>query len=77
MHPFVWPFSDLELLSVFAINSLYVSLGSPPLPGWIPNGGDPCVEGWQGVQCVGPNITGMCGALLFSAPQTCVFHALV
>ncbi|CAA7409208.1 unnamed protein product [Spirodela intermedia] len=44
---------------VFAINSLYVSLGSPPLPGWIPNGGDPCVEGWQGVQCVGPNITGI------------------
>ncbi|CAA6672047.1 unnamed protein product [Spirodela intermedia] len=49
----------LPLSRVFAINSLYVSLGSPPLPGWIPNGGDPCVEGWQGVQCVGPNITGI------------------
>ncbi|XP_020597818.1 protein STRUBBELIG-RECEPTOR FAMILY 3 isoform X2 [Phalaenopsis equestris] len=42
---------------VFAINSLYAALGSPPLPGWIPNGGDPCIEGWQGIQCVGPNIS--------------------
>ncbi|XP_078428601.1 protein STRUBBELIG-RECEPTOR FAMILY 3-like [Wolffia australiana] len=44
---------------VFAINGLYVSLGSPPIPGWTPNGGDPCTESWQGVQCVGPNITGI------------------
>ncbi|XP_077220158.1 protein STRUBBELIG-RECEPTOR FAMILY 3-like isoform X3 [Tasmannia lanceolata] len=44
---------------VFAINNLYVALGSPPLPGWIPNGGDPCLEGWQGVQCVNSNITGI------------------
>ncbi|XP_072951038.1 protein STRUBBELIG-RECEPTOR FAMILY 3-like isoform X1 [Typha angustifolia] len=42
---------------VYSINSLYVSLGSPPLPGWIPNGGDPCIEGWQGVQCIDSNIT--------------------
>lgn len=42
---------------VFAINSLYVALGSPRLPGWIPNGGDPCLEAWQGILCVGPNIT--------------------
>lgn len=42
---------------VFAINSLYVALGSPLLPGWIPNGGDPCLEAWQGIRCVGPNIT--------------------
>uniref|UniRef100_A0A1D1XHP7 Protein STRUBBELIG-RECEPTOR FAMILY 3 n=1 Tax=Anthurium amnicola TaxID=1678845 RepID=A0A1D1XHP7_9ARAE len=42
---------------VYAINNLYASLGSPSLPGWIPNGGDPCLEGWQGVECVGPNIT--------------------
>lgn len=45
--------------SVYAINNLYASLGSPPLPGWVLNGGDPCVEGWQGVQCVNSNITGM------------------
>ncbi|KAK8594537.1 hypothetical protein V6N13_015459 [Hibiscus sabdariffa] len=42
---------------VSAINSLYTSLGSPPLPGWIPVGGDPCEEGWQGVSCVFSNIT--------------------
>ncbi|KAJ0976067.1 hypothetical protein J5N97_018032 [Dioscorea zingiberensis] len=42
---------------VYAINNLYTALGSPSLPGWIPNGGDPCTESWQGVQCVGSNIT--------------------
>lgn len=44
---------------VFAINSLYAALGSPPLPGWIPLGGDPCLEAWQGVLCVNSNITGI------------------
>lgn len=44
---------------VYAINNLYASLGAPPIPGWILNGGDPCVESWQGVRCVGPNITGI------------------
>ncbi|KAM7459292.1 hypothetical protein LguiA_036717 [Lonicera macranthoides] len=44
---------------VSAVNSLYVALGSPPLIGWIPNGGDPCTEGWQGVLCVNANITGI------------------
>ncbi|KAF3777792.1 STRUBBELIG-RECEPTOR FAMILY 8 protein, partial [Nymphaea thermarum] len=43
----------------FAINSLYTALGSPPLPGWVASGGDPCGENWQGVQCTGPNITGI------------------
>ncbi|XP_010278328.1 PREDICTED: protein STRUBBELIG-RECEPTOR FAMILY 3 isoform X2 [Nelumbo nucifera] len=42
---------------VSAINSLYTALGSPPLPGWIANGGDPCLEAWQGVQCADSNIT--------------------
>ncbi|KAH7654793.1 Non-specific protein-tyrosine kinase protein [Dioscorea alata] len=42
---------------VYAINNLYSALGSPPLPGWVPNGGDPCTESWQGVQCIGSNIT--------------------
>ncbi|KAK8989311.1 hypothetical protein V6N11_063743 [Hibiscus sabdariffa] len=42
---------------VSAINSLYAYLGSPPLLGWIPVGGDPCEEGWQGVSCVFSNIT--------------------
>ncbi|XP_072957991.1 protein STRUBBELIG-RECEPTOR FAMILY 3 isoform X1 [Typha angustifolia] len=56
---FTLPFSKAYTYEqdVFAINSLYVALGSPPLPGWVPNGGDPCTEGWQGVQCVNSNIT--------------------
>ncbi|KAJ8458210.1 hypothetical protein OPV22_031136 [Ensete ventricosum] len=46
-------------IDVSAINSFYAALGSPPLPGWVPSGGDPCMEGWQGVQCVDSNITGI------------------
>ncbi|GLU23060.1 hypothetical protein SLE2022_390920 [Rubroshorea leprosula] len=42
---------------VMAVNGLYLSLGSPPLTGWVPAGGDPCGEGWQGVNCVFWNIT--------------------
>ncbi|XP_047308676.1 protein STRUBBELIG-RECEPTOR FAMILY 3-like [Impatiens glandulifera] len=42
---------------VFAINGLYAALGFPILPGWISFGGDPCVDAWQGVQCVDSNIT--------------------
>lgn len=55
---------NLVFLLVYAINSLHDALGSPPLPGWISNGGDPCVEGWQGVQCMDSNITGMYGDFL-------------
>ncbi|KAL5793847.1 hypothetical protein ACOSP7_002441 [Xanthoceras sorbifolium] len=36
---------------VAAINRFYAALGSPQLPGWVASGGDPCGEGWQGVQC--------------------------
>ncbi|KAJ6297480.1 hypothetical protein OIU78_023099 [Salix suchowensis] len=36
---------------VTAINSLYISLGSPVLPGWVSIGGDPCGEAWQGIVC--------------------------
>ncbi|XP_073058641.1 protein STRUBBELIG-RECEPTOR FAMILY 3-like isoform X1 [Primulina eburnea] len=43
---------------IYAINSLYTSLGSPPLTGWISTGGDPCGQpNWQGVECVNANIT--------------------
>ncbi|XP_060669797.1 protein STRUBBELIG-RECEPTOR FAMILY 3 isoform X1 [Ziziphus jujuba] len=42
---------------VMAINNLYVSLGYPPLQGWLLVGGDPCVDLWQGVECVFSNIT--------------------
>ncbi|KAF3780085.1 STRUBBELIG-RECEPTOR FAMILY 3 protein [Nymphaea thermarum] len=42
---------------VYAINNLYAALGSPAIPGWVASGGDPCGEGWQGVQCAGPNMT--------------------
>ncbi|XP_020268790.1 protein STRUBBELIG-RECEPTOR FAMILY 3-like isoform X2 [Asparagus officinalis] len=41
---------------VFAINGFYVNMGFPLLPGWR-IGGDPCLEGWQGVECVNSNIT--------------------
>uniref|UniRef100_A0A804PWA3 Protein kinase domain-containing protein n=1 Tax=Zea mays TaxID=4577 RepID=A0A804PWA3_MAIZE len=48
-----------DAADVFAINGLYISLGSPPLPGWTGDGGDPCGEGWQGVLCTGSSITGI------------------
>lgn len=41
---------------VAAINSLYAAFGAPQLPGWVPTGGDPCAEAWQGVQCDNTNI---------------------
>lgn len=44
---------------VAAINALFISLGYPPLRGWILVGGDPCGEKWQGVECVFSNITAM------------------
>ncbi|PWZ06885.1 Protein STRUBBELIG-RECEPTOR FAMILY 8 [Zea mays] len=53
-------FFTLLLSSVVsAINGLYMSLGSPLLPGWTGNGGDPCGESWQGVVCTGSSITGI------------------
>ncbi|CAN1161010.1 Protein STRUBBELIG-RECEPTOR FAMILY 3 [Linum perenne] len=61
---------------VAAINSLYASLGSPVLPGWVASAGDPCGEAWQGVQCnaseiqsidlSGANLGGVLGATLGS-----------
>lgn len=52
-------FCFFVFFSVTAVNSLYVALGYPPLPGWVPIGGDPCLDGWQGIQCVNSNITGL------------------
>ncbi|KAK9056326.1 hypothetical protein SSX86_027416 [Deinandra increscens subsp. villosa] len=52
-------FGDTDQRDILAINSLYAALGYPPLPGWLVSGGDPCAEGWQGVQCVNSNITGI------------------
>ncbi|XP_031129095.1 protein STRUBBELIG-RECEPTOR FAMILY 3-like [Ipomoea triloba] len=52
-----WGFTDPR--DVYAINSIYASLGFPLLPGWVPFGGDPCDEHWQGVLCVNANITGI------------------
>ncbi|KAI3680649.1 hypothetical protein L6452_35422 [Arctium lappa] len=52
-------FGDTDHRDILAINSLYAALGYPPLPGWLVSGGDPCAEGWQGVQCVNSNITGI------------------
>jgi len=34
-------------------------LGNPVLPGWVPSGGDPCGQGWQGVRCNGSVIQEM------------------
>lgn len=45
--------------AVFAINSLYTSLGYPLLPGWVPYGLDPCGDKWHGVLCVNSNVTAM------------------
>ncbi|OIW06036.1 hypothetical protein TanjilG_11723 [Lupinus angustifolius] len=45
-----------DTTDVAAINSLHAALGSPALPGWVSSAGDPCGEGWQGVQCNGSSI---------------------
>lgn len=50
---------SLCAVPVAALNNLYVSLGYPPLRGWILVGGDPCEEGWQGVECIYSNISGL------------------
>ncbi|XP_042508462.1 protein STRUBBELIG-RECEPTOR FAMILY 3-like isoform X2 [Macadamia integrifolia] len=55
ISPFTGGYTDPR--DVFGINSLYAALGYPSLPGWVPNGGDPCLEAWQGVLCVNSNIT--------------------
>ncbi|XP_051195259.1 protein STRUBBELIG-RECEPTOR FAMILY 1 [Lolium perenne] len=60
VFPFPIPFftpPHTNQQNVDAVNKLYVSLGSPDLRGWAATGGDPCEEAWQGVQCIGPNIT--------------------
>ncbi|KAL5151839.1 Protein STRUBBELIG-RECEPTOR FAMILY 3 [Glycine soja] len=45
--------ADTDPIDVAAINRLYTALGNPVLPGWVSSAGDPCGEGWQGVQCNG------------------------
>ncbi|KAF6163187.1 hypothetical protein GIB67_025051 [Kingdonia uniflora] len=55
--PFSCGYTDTR--DVFAINDLFSALGKPPLLNWVPNGGDPCLEAWQGVECVNSNITGL------------------
>ncbi|PWA94933.1 leucine-rich repeat protein kinase family protein [Artemisia annua] len=52
-------FAFTDSRDILAINSLYAALGFPPLVGWLLAGGDPCLEGWQGVQCLNSNITGI------------------
>lgn len=44
---------------VTAINNFYAALELPFLPGWVPVGGDPCGDSWQGVICVDTNIISM------------------
>ncbi|KAL8260156.1 hypothetical protein R6Q59_028109 [Mikania micrantha] len=57
LAPSCFGFTDPR--DVLAINNLYAALGFPPLTGWLLVGGDPCLEGWQGVQCVNSNINGI------------------
>ncbi|KAL5132215.1 Protein STRUBBELIG-RECEPTOR FAMILY 3 [Glycine soja] len=45
--------ADTDPVDVAAINRLYTALGNPVLPGWVSSAGDPCGQGWQGVQCNG------------------------
>ncbi|ESW21877.1 hypothetical protein PHAVU_005G106800 [Phaseolus vulgaris] len=45
--------ADTDPSDVAAINNLYTALGNPVLPGWVPSGGDPCGQAWQGVRCNG------------------------
>ncbi|RDX94215.1 Protein STRUBBELIG-RECEPTOR FAMILY 3 [Mucuna pruriens] len=45
--------ADTDPTDVAAINILYTALGNPLLPGWVSSAGDPCGQGWQGVQCNG------------------------
>ncbi|KAM3296213.1 hypothetical protein ACQJBY_038518 [Aegilops geniculata] len=69
VFPFPMPFfapSYTNRQDVDAVNELYASLGSPDLRGWAASGGDPCEEAWQGVQCLGSNITEMLAVLLES-----------
>lgn len=42
---------------VYALNVLFSAMGSPTLAEWSTEGGDPCSDNWEGVICVGPNIT--------------------
>ncbi|XP_058750895.1 protein STRUBBELIG-RECEPTOR FAMILY 3-like isoform X1 [Vicia villosa] len=49
--------AETDPVDVAALNSLYAAMESPPLLGWKPEGGDPCLEIWQGVECVFTNIT--------------------
>lgn len=61
--------------TVAAINSFYVSLGSPSLPGWVASGGDPCGGSipWQGVTCDdSSSISSMYGHLL-KTEWSCMF----
>ncbi|KAL8126758.1 hypothetical protein AgCh_013879 [Apium graveolens] len=44
-------------VDVAAINSFYISVGSPFLPRWTSVGGDPCGDAWQGVECDSSNIS--------------------
>jgi hypothetical protein len=60
------------IVSVAALNSLYASLGSPLLPGWVSSGGDPCGEGWQGIQCNGSFIQKM--YVTFFYPFDLILH---
>ncbi|XP_065873183.1 protein STRUBBELIG-RECEPTOR FAMILY 3-like [Euphorbia lathyris] len=48
-----------DIPDVEAINGLFVSLNFPDLRGWVAVGGDPCLDNWEGVNCVLMNITSL------------------
>ncbi|WCJ26972.1 STRUBBELIG-receptor family 1 [Euphorbia peplus] len=51
------PHTDIR--DVEAMNALFVSLNFPGLESWVAVGGDPCVDNWEGVNCVMMNITSL------------------
>ncbi|XP_065879967.1 protein STRUBBELIG-RECEPTOR FAMILY 3-like [Euphorbia lathyris] len=48
-----------DIRDVEAMNGLFVSLNFPDLRGWVAVGGDPCLDNWEGVNCVLMNITSL------------------
>lgn len=50
----------LLLYIVAALNVMYTSLNSPKkLKDWEASGGDPCADGWTGIECSGSSVTEM------------------
>ncbi|KAK9757058.1 hypothetical protein RND81_01G137400 [Saponaria officinalis] len=50
--------SETDQKDVEALNVMFTSLNSPKkLKDWEPSGGDPCGDGWKGIDCSGSSVT--------------------